>query len=451
MDLFKEFDNWLDEQEYKQKTSKRCFIGCRGYGHFDSKIGIKRCRKSKKLSQEVCDPVSLGRHKFWPFIRQDQKTRRYTRDIEKKLKIKVKLRKIMYASHVDSVILSFYAWLLKKNYEDAIMRSSARDSVIGYRRIPINRHRNKSNIDFSKEIFDRIREAEDSVLLCLDIKDFFGNIHHENLINSVTLFRGNIPEENLKVVIKNVTHYRYVFKKDVEKVLGKDEKKWVNSREYNKLIKNRNKIHRNKKKKGIPQGSPVSDILANIYLYDFDIWLSEKVDTYGGLYRRYSDDILLIVPAAEADKIYNEICERIKGASFQLKIGKDKTEAFYIDAKSQTFTDITKDYVKGYLKNKESVQYLGFNMNLNNMSVRPGTVAKHYRKEARKIKTKQNQKNKSKKMYASGQQKTKQSRIGYRKKYGYFKMAAKKVENSIPRQLCHIRKRTRAMWLKNND
>jgi len=75
MDLFKEFDNWLDEQESIQKHSKKCFIGCRGYGHFDSKIRIKRCRKSKKIRQEVCNPASLKRHKFWPFIRQRRNLR----------------------------------------------------------------------------------------------------------------------------------------------------------------------------------------------------------------------------------------------------------------------------------------------------------------------------------------------------------------------------------------
>lgn len=444
MDLFKEFDNWLDEQESIQKQSKKCFIGCRGYGHFDSKIGIKRCRSDKKIRQEVCNPASLKRHKFWPFIRQDQKTRRYTQDIEKKLKIKVKLRKIMYASHMDAIILSFYASLLKRNYEDTIDGTSACESVIGYRRIPLTKYRNKSNIDFSKDVFEIIRTTNDSVLFCMDIKDFFGNIEHCNLYNSVMRFGKDIPEDNLRLIIKCVSNYRYVFRNDVENKLGKDVQKWTDSRKYNKLIRDTNLIHKNKQKKGIPQGSPISDILANIYLYDFDVWLAEKVSQYQGIYRRYSDDILILVPASEAESVYSKICEKIEGEDFNLEIGKDKTEAFYIDAPSQTFKDITKKYVAKYSKNKESAQYLGFNMNLNNISVRPGTVAKHYRKETQKIKAKLKKKNK--KVVNRQTPSERQSKFG--KKYGYLKLSAKKTGNSIPKQLRKVRKRTQKMWTK---
>lgn len=442
MDLFKEFDSWLDEQERVQRKSKKHFIGCRGYGHFDSKIGIKRCRKNKKLRQEVCNPLVLKRHKFWPFIRQDQKTRRYIRDIEKKLKIRVKIRKIMYASHADAIILSFYASLLKKNYEEIINGTPAYESVIGYRRIPLNKYRNKSNIDFSNDVFKVIRTANDSVLFCIDIEDFFGNIEHRNLHNSVMYFSKNIPKENLRLVVKNVSNYRYVFRDDVEKRLGKDAQKWIDSRRYNDLIKDTNLIHKNKRKKGIPQGSPISDILANIYLHDFDVWLAEEIDRYRGTYRRYSDDILILVPASEAEDVYGKICKKIEGKEFNLKTGRDKTEAFYIDAQSRTFEDITKKYVAKYSKNKASAQYLGFNMNLNNISVRPGTVAKHYRKETQKIKAKLKKENKK----AVSKQASTKKQSKSSKKYGYFKLSAKRTGSSIPKQFRKVRKRTQKIW-----
>lgn len=446
MDLFKEFDNWLDKQERvrekseKSEKSEKCFIGRRGYGHFDSKISIERCRESKKIRREVCDLQFLKGHKFWPFIRQDQKTRRYTKDIEKKLKIKVKLRKIMYASHMDAIVLSFYASLLKKNYEEAISGTTASKSVIGYRKI-----QHKSNIDFSKDVFETLRTADDSVLFCIDIKDFFGNIEHSSLYNSVIRFSRDIPKENLQLVIKTVSSYRYIFKNDIEKELGKDVQKWTDSRKYNKFIRDSGLIHKNKKKKGIPQGSPISDILANIYLYDFDVWLSEEVDQYSGIYRRYSDDILIVVPVSEADRIYDQICNYIK--KVKLEIGENKTEAFYIDATSQTFKDITKKYVTEYSKDKESVQYLGFNMNLRNMSVRPGTVAKHYRKESQKIESQLRRKNrKAIELQASTGKQSKSS-----KKYSYFKLSAKKTGSSIPKQFRKIRRRTQKMWAKAKD
>ena len=446
MDLFKEFDNWLDEQKRVQKISGKQFIGCRGYGHFDSKRSISRCCRSRKIRQEICDVNSLKRHKFWPFIRRDQKTRRYTKDIEKHLKIKVKLRKIMYASHMDAIILAFYAWLLKKNYEAKISGVSASKSVIGYRKIPLNKRRNKSNIDFSKDIFDVICITDDSVLFCLDIKDFFGNISHEDLLKATMRFAGNIPKENLEVILKSVTKYRYIFRNDIEKKLGKDQQKWVNSRRYNELIRDTGLLHRNRQQKGIPQGSPVSDVLANIYLYDFDVWLAKKIERYHGVYRRYSDDILIIVPASRATEIYDEVCSYIEGEDFKLKIGKDKTEAFYIDAESRTFKDITKEYVAGYLKNKESAQYLGFNINLHNISIRPGSFAKHYRKETQKIKAKQTRKNQNTKKISSQQSPPKRGKIT--QKYIYLKLAAKKSQSSIPRQLRRVRKRTQKMCAK---
>jgi hypothetical protein len=52
---------------------------------------------------------------------------------------------------------------------------------------------------------------------------------------------------------------------------------------------------------GIPQGSPISDLLANIYLVDFDCEIQSLVSSVGGVYRRYSDDILIILPGLSTD------------------------------------------------------------------------------------------------------------------------------------------------------
>lgn len=154
---------------------------------------------------------------------------------------------------------------------------------------------------------------------------------------------------------------------------------------------------------------------------------------------------MILVPASEAEDVYGKICEKIDGEEFNLKIGKDKTEAFYIDTPSQTFEDITKKYVAKYSKNKASAQYLGFNMNLNNISVRPGTIAKHYRKETKKIKAKFKKKNKR----TAGKQASTKRQAKSSKKYGYFKLSAKRTgSSSIPKQLRKVRKRTQEMWTR---
>lgn len=435
MDIFSKYNEWLTEQEGNGGKFQKKFVGCRGYGHFDTGISIKKCLKSKSISQEICDPESLARHKFWPFIRQDKKTRRYTQDLAKRLTIKTKVRPIMYASHKDSLIMAFYAWILKQSYEERINSTPAKDAVIGYRKISINKNHNKSNIDFSNDIFQILQETNDSVLFCLDIKDFFGNIGHAILARAVQRFAQDVPSENLSPVLRAVTHFRYVFKADVEKALGKDKSAWTDSRKYNTRIRDGGLIHKNKKKHGIPQGSPISDILANIYLYDFDIWMSKTVLQHGGVYRRYSDDILVIVPKSIAKGLFGQICQRIQEENFKLEISKNKTEAFYVDAKSSTFKDITSEYVAGYSKNKDSAQYLGFNMNLDYISVRPGSIAKSYRREVAKNKRKHEKHNAGKVRSAQNQ------------KYQYFKNAARKVGSCIPQQLRKMRRRIQKMRL----
>lgn len=63
---------------------------------------------------------------------------------------------------------------------------------------------------------------------------------------------------------------------------------------------------------GIPQGSPISDILANIYMLDFDAEMATLVAKYDAYYRRYSDDILWICPEGCVDDIRSKCHEAIE-------------------------------------------------------------------------------------------------------------------------------------------
>ena len=56
--------------------------------------------------------------------------------------------------------------------------------------------------------------------------------------------------------------------------------------------------------KGIPQGTNLSGTLANIYMLDFDLAIQNFVNNVGGYYRRYSDDILILINSkAELDEL----------------------------------------------------------------------------------------------------------------------------------------------------
>ena len=47
---------------------------------------------------------------------------------------------------------------------------------------------------------------------------------------------------------------------------------------------------------GVPQGSPISATLANIYMLSADKQLHEYVTSFGGFYMRYSDDFMIVLP-----------------------------------------------------------------------------------------------------------------------------------------------------------
>lgn len=72
--------------------------------------------------------------------------------------------------------------------------------------------------------------------------------------------------------------------------------------------------------KGIPQGLPISNILAQIYLKSFDDYFKMKLKT--SLYLRYVDDIL-ILSKTDCKPLLNSLKKRLK--SLNLKINNEKT------------------------------------------------------------------------------------------------------------------------------
>ena len=88
----------------------------------------------------------------------------------------------------------------------------------------------------------------------------------------------------------------------------KRRKMLCSSEEYRKKIVNQGLVKKNNYgmkaiPQGIPQGSPISDVLANIYLIDFDMEMNRIANETGAYYRRYSDDILWICSPEQADLI----------------------------------------------------------------------------------------------------------------------------------------------------
>ena len=114
-----------------------------------------------------------------------------------------------------------------------------------------------------------------------------------------------LPLDHFKVY-KSLTQYASVDKIFLYKVLaislhnrrpkknGKPLTRLCESNEFREKVKKNNLINVNKTGVGIPQGSPLSGILSNIYMMDFDRAVHQFMREINGNYYRYCDDILCI-------------------------------------------------------------------------------------------------------------------------------------------------------------
>lgn len=109
---------------------------------------------------------------------------------------------------------------------------------------------------------------------------------------------------------------------------------------------------------GVPQGLSISNVLAMIYLQNFDKHFEEKYS-----YFRYVDDIVLIVPSKKAKAIYYEVSGYLKG---ELKL---ETHPLSRDQNSKT----------GITSIDEGVEYLGYHMFRDSLRIRDRSYKKMFR------------------------------------------------------------------------
>lgn len=137
-------------------------------------------------------------------------------------------------------------------------------------------------------------------------------------------------------------------------------------------------IEVNKKPYGIPQGSPISDLLANFYLLEFDGEVADRVAALGGRYFRYSDDILIVVPVAAPCAIGLEEWVRLRIAMHgpQLRIKADKCAVFEFRGApvGQEWTRVSGK------QGKNGLEYLGFRYDGQHAFLRDSTLSNLQRK-----------------------------------------------------------------------
>ena len=106
--------------------------------------------------------------------------------------------------------------------------------------------------------------------------------------------------EDYYAVFRSITKHSWFELDEIRKYKGLERK------EFNKLERiftpeefrafKKGRIHTNTNGYGIPQGSAISATFSNIYLIDFDKQINDYVTSRGGLYRRYCDDFIIVMP-----------------------------------------------------------------------------------------------------------------------------------------------------------
>lgn len=347
------------------------------YTHLDVK------KYHNKYKQRVQNINWTSRHGFYPFIHFQIHSRKYTVNSEGKKCIKKKDRDIYYAAHIDRFIYEYYGNRLNDKYNKYMKAKGINSVSTAYR----NCMPGKCNIDFAKEVFEYIAKCESAYIFIGDFSNFFDNLDHKYLKEKIKCVNGgNTLDVADYAIYKNITKFTYVELFDISKFKNQRIKdmreliKYFDTEEFHDFKKKY--LKKNCKNYQIPQGSSISAVYANIYMIDFDKKINDFITSHKGIYRRYCDDIIVVVPMTyeEIKSSKNKEIEKfiydVKDNIPQLKLNEDKTEHFF-------YANGVIDKLAGTGK---CINYLGFMFNGKNVKIRDKSLFKFYCRAYRKIK-----------------------------------------------------------------
>lgn len=375
------------------------------------------------VKKYVTDYKKITTHSFLPLIHKCISQRKFRPDSERidktitKRRFRIKDKKdrnIYFASHIDSLIYSYYNSILVESYENHIKGKNFNESVVAYRRIPLytGASHNKCNIDFAKSTFEFIREHNSKSLsvIVADVTSFFDNLDHEILKRQWTkiLGKGTLPADHYNV-FKSLTKIKFI---EGEQLFNSYDKTMIvergvpnnsKKREFKRIkiqrsqfFKEKNAVSYCKKdeflsnnlnliisknnKCGIPQGSPISATLANVYMLDFDQIVSDKVENVGGFYQRYSDDLIIICEQKYEDEIIKCIRENIENEKIaNLEIQTKKTKVYRFENINGNFKGFEIDEMTKQPNFNKTLEYLGFSYDGQKVLIKTSGFSKFYR------------------------------------------------------------------------
>lgn len=344
------------------------------YAHFDLRVSLSM----PSIRKYVMDRTKIVTHSFYPFIHFEKKNSRYGKKGPKKP------RELYYCSHLDRCVYQRYAFLLNCQYNILACENNIDDVAIAYRD-----SLGKNNIDFAKDAFDAIRSFPQCFILVGDFTNFFDNLEHQYLKKMMCEVLGveRLPQDYFSV-FKNITRFSSWDWKDIVKAAGENiaergVRKKINSKETvltkEQFQKNKKDIKKNISGVGVPQGSPISAVLSNIYMIKFDKDIKRYVTSKGGIYMRYSDDFIIVLPYerdAEIADFTSYIFSYVESMKGLIDLQKEKTSCY-------TYKD--EAIYEG--DQPSSINYLGFLFDGKNIRIRPRAITKYYYRMRRKANT----------------------------------------------------------------
>jgi hypothetical protein len=357
----------------------------------------------------VHDPERVARNAFFPFIYYEQNWQPFrTRSEEKPPK---KSRLIRYGARRDAYIFTRYRHKLSNLYEAKLNEAGISHVPIAYRRFNMDDASRKgaSKIEFAKKAFDFIKETGSCYVILSDISQFFESLDHQKIKRdwNMLLETEYLPKDHY-AVLKAVTQYSYVeydrlcrrlgFIKTITRngrqfsvpVPPKNRKQLCSPREFRKKVCGEDPsfsdiVEKNPTNHGVPQGCPLADLIANVYLFDFDKRISTYIESLGGLYMRYSDDIFIAFPDNEEDPdiVKNLLLAEIRKQGANIDIKEEKTSIYHfrnVGNYQRCFQHHTGAHCNG-------IAYLGFRYDGKYVYLKDATVARFYRKLTRAIRT----------------------------------------------------------------
>jgi hypothetical protein len=382
----------------------------RGYVHFTKRFNRLDKQDCKFLHSYVSTPDTVAKHAFFPLIHRPIIVRRYKDSIDVhgntnkahytfdkpngKKKSNAKTRHIYYSTHLDAYIYSYYCKeILSPLYEKKIAEvPGLSDCICAYRKIPMynGSTSNKSNIHFAADTFKFIKGFGECVALTFDVSAFFDSLNQKYLKQQwCSLFGTKNLSESHHNVFKSLTRFSYVeyyqilkeFNiKNQNKLRGKKHISFCDNTEVfkariqqKKLIKHHRFKQSNGNQKtvyvGIPQGTPISAFLSNLYMLEFDkLMFNEIVVKRKGLYKRYSDDIVVICKHEDRQELESLVINTIKDAStFNLNINPEKVDTSIFTLNSDK------------LVADKPLRYLGFEFDGQRALIKTASISKFYR------------------------------------------------------------------------